>query len=385
MADTTQGAADAAQKTADTTPKPVSRWCWLAVAVLAIITVGTLYGLFAIWPASAETVAAQNPPAQKAAPNGAKATSPGPPNPGANSSDPAPASGGSTPSYAAPASPGSKSSDPAPASPDTTSPGATPANPPATAAAATADRCIPDGIWFFFFDKPCNQETRLLWITFLAGIMGSLIYAWNSLTTFVGNRTYVSSWTLWYCVRAVMGGMLALLFYVVVRGGFLGLSVQSGQLNIYSFAALGALSGMFSKRATDKLEEVFAALFTTQKGDTERKDKAFPDKPKPSSEGSGGGAGAPASPTPGGPPALSPDTLKVGSAGDITLTAAGITEHSTVLIDGLLHGSKFQEPGKLTFRLTAEETDSARDMSIAVSLDGAAEHASPPAVLHIQA
>ena len=121
------------------------------------------------------------------------------------------------------------------------------------------------------------------------------------------------------------------------------------------------------------------------KGDTERKDKAFPDKPKPSSEGSGGGAGAPASPTPGGPPALSPDTLKVGSAGDITLTAAGITEHSTVLIDGLLHGSKFQEPGKLTFRLTAEETDSARDMSIAVSLDGAKEHASPPAVLHIKA
>jgi len=375
MADTTQGAADAAQKTADTTPKPVSRWCWLAVAVLAIITVGTLYGLFAIWPASAETVAAQNPPAQKAAPNGAKTS---PANPGANSSDPAPASGGPTPSDPAPANPGTTSPG------ASTSPGATPANPAATAA-ATADRCIPDGIWFFFFDKPCNQETRLLWITFLAGIMGSLIYAWNSLTTFVGNRTYVSSWTLWYCVRAVMGGMLALLFYVVVRGGFLGLSVQSGQLNIYSFAALGALSGMFSKRATDKLEEVFAALFTTQKGDTERKDKAFPDKPKPSSEGSGGGAGAPASPTPGGPPALSPDTLKVGSAGDITLTAAGITEHSTVLIDGLLHGSKFQEPGKLTFRLTAEETDFARDMSIAVSLDGAAEHASPPSVLHIQA
>lgn len=67
---------------------------------------------------------------------------------------------------------------------------------------------------------------------------------------------------------------LALVFYFVIRGGFLTTSGGAKDINPYGIAALAGLVGMFSKQATDKLGEVFGTLFRSAEGegDAKRKD-----------------------------------------------------------------------------------------------------------------
>jgi uncharacterized membrane protein YgcG len=83
----------------------------------------------------------------------------------------------------------------------------------------------------------------------------------------------------WYLLRPFIGMMLALLFYFVFRGGFItaGATSDAGAaanfINPFGVAALAGLVGMFSKVATDKLNEVFTTLFRPSEGDSNRGDK----------------------------------------------------------------------------------------------------------------
>ena len=115
----------------------------------------------------------------------------------------------------------------------------------------------------------------------LAGAIGSYIHASSSFVDYLGNRTLISSWVWWYLLRPFIGMMLALLFYFVFRGGFITAGVNSGgegaasYINPFGIAAMGGLVGMFSKIATDKLNEVFLTLFAPKpgQGDAKRGDK----------------------------------------------------------------------------------------------------------------
>jgi hypothetical protein len=89
--------------------------------------------------------------------------------------------------------------------------------------------------------------------------------------SYVGNRTLGESWIWWLVLRTPVGIALALLFYLVLRGGLIVPSLPSGRatdttllLNPYGIAAISALAGMFSKQATDKLREIFDTLFRTR-------------------------------------------------------------------------------------------------------------------------
>ena len=64
---------------------------------------------------------------------------------------------------------------------------------------------------------------------------------------------------------------LALVFYFVIRGGFLTTSGGAKDINPYGIAALAGLVGMFSKQATDKLSEVFGTLFRAAAGEGDDK------------------------------------------------------------------------------------------------------------------
>jgi len=128
-----------------------------------------------------------------------------------------------------------------------------------------------------FFGRVFNisNDARLILIVLLTGALGSYIHAATSFVTFVGNRTLVSSWLWWYFMRPFIGGALALLFYFVIRGGFLSTGADVTNISIFGIAGLSGLVGMFSKNAIDKLREVFETLFKSEtgKGDEARKDK----------------------------------------------------------------------------------------------------------------
>ena len=116
-----------------------------------------------------------------------------------------------------------------------------------------------------------GPEARLLLLVLFAGALGSLIHALQSLVDFSGNLTLKASWTWWYVSRPFIGMALALVFYAALRGGMLaGTPAAVKDVNPYGVFTIAALAGMFSDKATQKLADIFDALF---KVDDKRKDK----------------------------------------------------------------------------------------------------------------
>lgn len=124
-----------------------------------------------------------------------------------------------------------------------------------------------------------SPEMSLILLVIVAGALGSFIHAATSFTTYVGNRCLTVNWIWWYILRALIGMALALLFYFLIRGGFLSGS-PTDEINPYGIAASAGLVGLCSKQATDKLVEVFDTFFKTNTGtgDHQRGDK-LPNKP----------------------------------------------------------------------------------------------------------
>jgi CBS domain-containing protein len=120
-----------------------------------------------------------------------------------------------------------------------------------------------------------NHEIRLFLLVILAAGVGSYIHAATSFATYVGNKSFVASWTWWYLLRPFIGVALALVFYFVIRGGLLSVQSDPADFSPYGIAAVAGMVGIFSKQATDKLEEVFTNLFRTEpgKGDDKRRNK----------------------------------------------------------------------------------------------------------------
>jgi hypothetical protein len=114
----------------------------------------------------------------------------------------------------------------------------------------------------FRFARDLEQYELLLLLALLAGALGGSLHALQSFAAFVGNRTLRKSWLWWYLVRAPIGAILGLFFYVVLRAGLTG--DRATGVDPYGVVAVGALAGLFSERATRKLREVFDVLFPSK-------------------------------------------------------------------------------------------------------------------------
>jgi hypothetical protein len=163
---------------------------------------------------------------------------------------------------------------------DTTSPPVSAATPTPTATAQ------PEDVRFFrgSLVVGLTLETRLILIVLVSGALGSLVHALGSFVDYVGNRKLATSWIAWYVTSPFIGSLLALILYLVLRGGLMTPSASTGSLNFYGTAALSALTGMFSRQARDKLKELFDVLFRVAQKET-RSEPLVADasKPPPSS------------------------------------------------------------------------------------------------------
>jgi hypothetical protein len=123
------------------------------------------------------------------------------------------------------------------------------------------------------FQVYTSLDERLILLVIVAGALGSFIHSATSFSDYVGNRKFVSSWAWWYVLRSFVGIALALVLYFVVRAGFV--TAGADAMSPFGVATLAALAGLFSKQATDKLEEVFTTMFRPApgKGDAKRGDK----------------------------------------------------------------------------------------------------------------
>jgi hypothetical protein len=150
----------------------------------------------------------------------------------------------------------------------------------------------PETSEFFWGPVTLAADIRLMLIAVLAGALGAYVHLATSFADYAGNERLVVSWAWWYLLRPFIGMALAEVVYLGLRGGLLSATgnAAAGAISPYGVAAVTALTGLFSKQATDKLQETFETLFRTQQK-VERKD-ALPSTPMSAADSMAGEASA---------------------------------------------------------------------------------------------
>jgi hypothetical protein len=142
-----------------------------------------------------------------------------------------------------------------------------------TTAGTTGQAAVEPPVQFFGATLNLSREGRLFVIVLLAGALGGMMHTLRSLYWYVGNRNLRYSWLLMYATLPITGAALALIAYVVLRGGLTTTFASSQDISPFGIAAVAALVGLFSRETAEKLKSVFETLLApAEKG----KDQAVP-------------------------------------------------------------------------------------------------------------
>ena len=114
----------------------------------------------------------------------------------------------------------------------------------------------------------CTETARFA-IAIFAGTVGAAIYAIERFIQHaMHDKDYEREYSGWYILRPLQGSLLAVVFYLLLRGGLLALGTPSGSvgadLNPYGLASFCALVGMFSNDASKRLKLTFQTLFSNE-------------------------------------------------------------------------------------------------------------------------
>jgi len=115
---------------------------------------------------------------------------------------------------------------------------------------------------YFNWHLTLTRDQQFFVIVALAGVIGAMLHGLRSLSTYIGERYLFRSWIAYYALLPVVGGLLATIVYLVLRAGLLPGATSSSQPDPYGITAIGALVGLFSAQAAEKLKAVFETLFT---------------------------------------------------------------------------------------------------------------------------
>jgi IPT/TIG domain len=102
----------------------------------------------------------------------------------------------------------------------------------------------------------------MLILIFLMGATGGLIHGISSFAIYAGNRELLPSWVWWYCMKPLLGALVALAVYLVFRAGLGSADYSLGTADCVKVAAFSVLIGLFAENATLKLKDIFETLFT---------------------------------------------------------------------------------------------------------------------------
>jgi len=195
----------------------------------------------------------------------------------------------------------------------------------------------------------------MLVLILCAGALGAMVHAVQSFVDFHGNQRLARSWLPWYLLRPVVGALMALVFYLLLRGGLVtgALQESGGQtaVSVVGLTGAGALVGMFSDLASLKLKEIFTTIFATALK-TERADPLAP-PPKLQVE------------------SLDPATLTPGSPSPkVTVRGKNFAKDAKVLVDGKERTTTYRSSEELVVELDAQDIAAAGDRKIAVANPG---------------
>jgi hypothetical protein len=129
-------------------------------------------------------------------------------------------------------------------------------------ASAQVQRLDPSEVNFVMWKFSVGEETRLLLLVVCAGALGSLVHGLRSIYWYIGNRDLIWSWVPKYLIQPFGASVLAVVFYLVIRGGFFSADAGSQHTSPFGFMALSAMVGMFSEQAVLKLKEISETLLS---------------------------------------------------------------------------------------------------------------------------
>ncbi len=132
---------------------------------------------------------------------------------------------------------------------------------PSESATGGAGIALTKTVHFFGYDRTLSRESLFFVMIAFAGALGGMVHSLRSLGVYVGNRELRWSWVPFYFLKPVLGAALATLLYFVLRAGLFSSSASTAQTSPYGFAAIGALAGLFSDQAVEKLKKVAEELF----------------------------------------------------------------------------------------------------------------------------
>lgn len=135
-----------------------------------------------------------------------------------------------------------------------------PTPPPATGSAPASAKFS-----YFSWHLSLTRDQQFFIIVALAGVIGAMLHGLRSLSAYIGERYLFRSWIAYYALLPFVGGLIATIVYLVLRAGLLPGATSSSQPDPYGIAAIGALMGLFSAQAAEKLKAVFETLFTKAK------------------------------------------------------------------------------------------------------------------------
>jgi hypothetical protein len=194
--------------------------------------------------------------------------------------------------------------------------------------------------------------------------LGSFIHLVSSFVDFVGNRRLTRSWMWWYVLRPYVGVPMAVLFYFVVRAGFLSSGVSAGEVNRFGIAAVAGLVGMFSVKAGDKLKELFDTLFKTET-QPQRKDTLTNPVPIVQS--------------------IKPSRQVAGAQFvDVVVSGSGFVPSSVVKVGKVGRETQFRNLKELSVKLLAEDVAKAGAVSLTVTNPPPGGGVSDPMVLELE-
>jgi hypothetical protein len=131
-----------------------------------------------------------------------------------------------------------------------------------TGASADLQQLDTSEVSFVGWKFKVRQETRLLLLVVCAGALGSLVHGLRSIYWYIGCRSLVWSWVPKYVIQPFGAAVLAVVFYLVIRGGFFSSDASSQHTSPFGFMALSAMVGMFSEQAVLKLKDIAETLLT---------------------------------------------------------------------------------------------------------------------------
>jgi IPT/TIG domain len=206
--------------------------------------------------------------------------------------------------------------------------------------------------FFGFGPYDWAPDLRMLLIVIVAGAIGSLIHTLTSFGDYVGNRRLSTSWMWWFVLRTPIGIALAIVSYLILRGGLIVPTLQTSKdgnlegatvlLNPYGIAAFAALAGMFSRQATDKLREVFETVFTAQKAVP----RSEPLKGKPATI------------------TVDPAKLTVGTPQVLTITGNGFDKEIKATVNGKPRNVQWVSDKQLRLTTVAEDVAKAGKLEL---------------------